>query len=462
MATIRGTNSSDSLYGGSEADSIFGYDGNDTLKGGGGADLLDGGNGIDTIFYGDSTVGVTVDLAAGRGFGGTAQGDTYVSIENVYASNYNDTLTGNDASNELYGLDGNDLLRGGGGADRLDGGYGDDVLKGGGGADYLVGGSGNDTADYSESGQTGDGLGVVVDLAHNNATFGDAWGDTFSSIENLTGSAYDDFLYGNDVANVLRGNYGNDSLFGYGGTDVLDGGNGNDTLDGGTGADTMRGGAGNDAYYVDSASDVVNEVPGQGSDSLRSSVSYALSATAEIEFMSTTNQNSTVALNFTGNDFNQYMSGNEGDNVLNGLGGADNLDGRGGNDLLLGGEGDDLFFGGAGVDTMSGGGGADQFVYRLTSETGSAPGAFDVITDFDAAQGDRINVSGMDANWQVAGNQDWTFIGTGGPFTAAGQIAYATDGTNTYIIFNDDNNFGDAVAIQVSGGHTVDASWFIL
>ena len=464
MATIKGTNYSDSLYGGAEADSIFGYNGNDTLKGGGGADLLDGGNGIDTIFYGDSTVGVSVDLATGRGFGGTAQGDTYVSIENVYASTYNDTLTGNDGANELYGLDGNDVLRGGGGADRLDGGNGDDILKGGGGADYLFGGSGNDTADYSNAGPTGDSAGLVVDLANNYAAHGEAWGDTFSSIENVTGSAYQDVIYGNDVANVLRGYDGNDQLFGYGGADFLDGGNGNDRLDGGTGADTMKGGAGNDSYYVDSASDVVIEVAGQGdSDDLTSSTSYALSANAEIEFMYTTNQNSTVALNFTGNDFNQYMSGNEGGNVLSGLGGADSLSGRGGNDVLLGGEGDDLLFGGAGADQMSGGGGADQFVYYLTSETGSVPGAFDIITDFNAAQGDRINVSQMDANWQVAGNQDWTFIGsTGGPFTAAGQIAVGTDGTNTFIILNDDNNFNDAVAIQVSGVQNVDASWFVL
>jgi Ca2+-binding RTX toxin-like protein len=64
VATIKGTNYSDSLYGGAEADSIFGYNGNDTLKGGGGADRLDGGNGIDTIFYGDSTVGVSVSRPA--------------------------------------------------------------------------------------------------------------------------------------------------------------------------------------------------------------------------------------------------------------------------------------------------------------------------------------------------------------------------------------------------------------
>ena len=88
---------------------------------------------------------------------------------------------------------------------------------------------------------------------------------------------------------------------------------------------------------------MVNDAAGQGvSDSLRSSTSYALSAAAEIEFMFTTDQNSTDDLNFTGNDFNQYMAGNEGGNVLNGLGGADRLDGRGGNDQIFGGEGDDL------------------------------------------------------------------------------------------------------------------------
>jgi Ca2+-binding RTX toxin-like protein len=261
----------------------------------------------------------------------------------------------------------------------------------------------------------------------------------------------------------IRAYDGHDQLFGYGDNDFLDGGNGNDLIDGGTGADTMTGGAGDDSYYVDSASNVVNEASGQGvSDGLRSSTSYALSATAEIEFMYTTDQNSTAALNFTGNDFNQYMSANEGDNVLNGLGGADRLDGRGGNDLLLGGEGDDLFFGGAGADQMSGGGGADQFVYYVTSETGHVLGTFDVITDFNAAQGDKINVSQMDANKLAAGSQDWTFVGAGDPFTAPGQIGVGTDGTNTFIILNDGNNPNDGVAIQISGVHNVDASWFVL
>jgi hypothetical protein len=111
---------------------------------------------------------------------------------------------------------------------------------------------------------------------------------------------------------------------------------------------------------------------------------------------------------------------------------------------------------------MSGGGGADQFVYYVTSETGHVLGTFDVITDFNAAQGDKTNVSQMDATKLLAGSQDWSFVGAGDPFTAPGQIGVGTDGTNTFIILNDGNSPNDGVAIQISGVHNVDASWFVL
>src|SRR3954470_6181091 len=75
MATINGTNGGDSLYGTASADVINGLNGNDTLKGFGGADRLDGGAGIDTAFYGDSSAGVGINLATGRGVGGSAEGD---------------------------------------------------------------------------------------------------------------------------------------------------------------------------------------------------------------------------------------------------------------------------------------------------------------------------------------------------------------------------------------------------
>ena len=124
MATINGTSNADTLAGTSAADIIYGFAGNDTLRGLGGADALDGGSGIDSAMYTDSAAGLSVSLATGVGFGGSAQGDTLVSIENLYGSNYDDMLIGNDEANVLYGLDGADLLSGGVGADTLNGGAG--------------------------------------------------------------------------------------------------------------------------------------------------------------------------------------------------------------------------------------------------------------------------------------------------------------------------------------------------
>src|SRR5262245_23413195 len=116
---ITGGPSGDSLYGTAGSDAISGLDGNDTLKGLGGADTLDGGAGIDTAFYGDSSSGVEVNLATGRGRFGSAEGDTLLGIENVYGSAHNDFLTGDAGSNELHGLQEHDVLEGGGGNDTL-------------------------------------------------------------------------------------------------------------------------------------------------------------------------------------------------------------------------------------------------------------------------------------------------------------------------------------------------------
>src|SRR3954469_8767540 len=73
MATIKGTNLDDTLYGTSAADTIYGAGGNDNITGGGGADRIGGGSRFDMVFYSDSSVGVSVNLATGRGLGGTAE-----------------------------------------------------------------------------------------------------------------------------------------------------------------------------------------------------------------------------------------------------------------------------------------------------------------------------------------------------------------------------------------------------
>jgi Ca2+-binding RTX toxin-like protein len=241
------TNGADVIWGYGGNDNIYGWGGNDVIIGGSGADDIDGASGTDTSSYQDSTAGVTVSLVNGQGFGGYAEGDTLTSIENLTGSWHADFLIGNDEINILTGLGDNDILKGGGGADTLYGDSGQDTLKGGGGADTLNGGSGVDTADYFDSSAA-----VFVSLYNDVAGGGDAEGDELNSVENVSGSAYDDDLWGSDGANVLSGRDGEDSLKGFGGADTIDGGDDNDLLLGMDGADTRyeERGVGNDCRVM--------------------------------------------------------------------------------------------------------------------------------------------------------------------------------------------------------------------
>jgi Ca2+-binding RTX toxin-like protein len=504
MATINGTNSADSLYGTSAADIINGLNGNDTLKGFGGADRLDGGAGIDTAFYGDSTTGVGINLATGRGVGGSAEGDTLISIENVFGSNFNDTLTGTSGANQLHGQDGNDVIKGGGGNDFLDGGNGNDILvstiwdsstldggagddtfKGSGAADVLIGGAGSDTADFSHKSFVTITLGDPIPY----------WAGSedphaqFISIENLTGAPGQDVLVGNSGSNVLRGLGGEDNLIGGGGADV------------------MYGGTESDHYYVDNAGDVVREYVGEGTfDVVWTNTSYTLTAGAEIEQFNVEDHNSTTAINLTGNEFNQFINGNEGDNVINGGGGADDMNGWGGNDTyivdnpgdtlfenygqgfdtvltsvsfdvglyseievlqaigtanvnltgsidnnrIIGNDATNVIDGSYGKDTMTGGGGLDAFIWSSVDEIGLFNFDPDIVTDYSSAQGDVLHFTNMDADETVAGNQDFTFIGTAA-FTAPGQINWFSNGTDTFIQLNTNADLTVDGIIQLNG-----------
>ena len=323
MANVYGTDSSelinsvDGVTSGADFifalggdDTIFGLGGDDTIKGGGGADTINGGSGRDTANYFDSGAAVIVSLTSGLGFGGTAQGDSLTSIEDLLGSTHGDLLIGNAGMN---------LLRGN---------AGDDVLKGGGGADHLDGGAGIDTASYATSSE-----GVFIALDLRAAGGGDATGDELYAIENVSGSVHDDELWGDGVANVLSGNDGHDTLLGFIGADTLYGGDGNDTLDGGTGIDTMVGGLGNDTYYVDSTADVVTELSGQGNDTVYSAASgYTLSSFVETLSLDTETD---TGVHGTGNAQANIIYGNINHNVLEGGGGADILNGLGGNDNFV-------------------------------------------------------------------------------------------------------------------------------
>jgi Ca2+-binding RTX toxin-like protein len=196
----------------------------------------------------------------------------------------------------------------------------------------------------------------------DDASGGEAEGDELNNIENVTGSAYADLLWGDDNVNVLRGMNGADVLKGFGGNDHLFGGNGGDTLEGGdggdflygdAGADTLRGqdgndyldggggvdqmsgGAGNDRYIIDQAGDAVTEAGGQGTDEVRANVSYTLTAGADVELLRTTNDAGVVNINLTGNATGNVVRGNDGNNTINGGDGNDELIGLGGTDRFL-------------------------------------------------------------------------------------------------------------------------------
>ena len=426
----------DVIYGYGGDDSIFGLAGNDYIEGGAGADALHGGPGNDFATYFNSTAGIVASLAAGEGVGGDAEGDTYFSIENLTGSTYADALVGNDGSNDLSGLSGDDFLDGGDGDDYLLGGSGNDTLKGGGGADALKGDLGIDTASYYESPE-----GVFAVLGLGGAG-GDAEGDTFQDIENLTGSVYADTLWGDDGLNTLMGMDGNDVLKGYGGADSLDGGNGNDTLYGmdgpdllrgnsgndtlygGAASDTMIGGTGNDTYIVDDGADVVAEVVGQGFDRVQTSATYVLAPGSEVEVLETTDPTAATAIDLVGNEYHNTITGNDGVNII---------------------------VGGLGIDTLRGNGGGDAFLWSSIDEVGS-----DDVVDYSSAQGDVLHFTNIDANETVADNQDFTFIGTAA-FTAPGQINWFTNGTDTFIQLNTDADLAAEGTIQLMGAPAGDS-----
>jgi Ca2+-binding RTX toxin-like protein len=414
----------DQIFGYDGNDSIFGLAGDDYIVGGTGADALDGGPGSDTASYTTSTAGIMASLSYGVGVGGDAEGDTYFRIENLWGTQYADALVGNDSSNKLAGNGGDDLLDGGDGDDLLWGGSGNDELKGGGGADLLSGGVGIDTVSYYESPE-----GVIVLLGFEGAG-GDAEGDTFGDIENVTGSIYADILWGDDGVNKLMG---------MDGADVLRGLDGSDTLDGGAGADRMLGGPGGDTYYVDNGADEVIEVAGQGADQVLTSVSYSLAPGSEVEMLGVTDRAATTAISLGGNNYANTIFGNAGVNVI---------------------------VGGAGLDTMIGGDGGDIFVWHSITEMGSTVDANSdtVGSDFNAAIGDRLVLNLIDADGN-AGNGDtaFSFIGTAdNPFTAAGQVSWLVGETDTYILLNTDGDAATDGVIRVLGVHAVDASWFVL
>jgi VCBS repeat-containing protein len=289
--------------GGTASDGNF-SDGTDVFFGGVHADVFNGmpgsfgsqDPGNDTVDYSHAQSGVTANLLTGVGTGGAANGDIYISIENLRGTASNDTLTG----------DGNN-----------------NVLEGGAGADALSGGGGTDTASYEHAAAVSGQTGVTVSLLSPGSNTGEAAGDTYSSIENLRGSAFDDILTGD------------------GNNNMLEGGPGNDTLNGGAGNNT--------ASYEHATAGVTVNLNAAG---------------AQITIGAGTDTLTNIQ-NLTGSQFNDTLTGDANDNTFFGLGGNDTF----------------VFKQGFGHDTIADltpGRDHIEFDFDPTAFGGGNPGTFDM------------------------------------------------------------------------------------
>ena len=187
---MRGSNFADTLTGSGNNNVLEGGPGNDTLIGGSGS-VANVTASYEHAPAGPGNLGVTVDLT-NLGPQNTVEAgtDTLTNIQNLRGSAFNDTLTGNGSS----------------------------VLEGGQGADHLIGQSGgSDVASYDHA-----SAGVTVNLFNTAQNTGDATGDTFTFINNVRGSSFNDHITGNNSANVLDGGFGgNDQFTGMGGADTF-------------------------------------------------------------------------------------------------------------------------------------------------------------------------------------------------------------------------------------------------
>ena len=224
------------------------------------------------------------------------------------------------------------------------------------------------------------------------------------------------FVNGSQFSETLAGTSRNDVIRGDGGGDAIFGGGGDDTVEGGSGADSLTGGAGEDW------------------------LSYAGSSLG-------VNVNLATGLALGGDAMGDKFTGFE------------NLKGSSGNDTLTGDAGSNRLDGGLGADVLTGGTGADRFVY--TSVNDSTALARDRIADFSTTQGDRIDLSAIDA---IKGGTDnaFHFVGTES-FGGAGDLRVYRSGIYTIIAADTDGHGAANLEIALTGiSGTLAAGDFVL
>lgn len=500
---VSGGGDNDGLLGGNGNDMLSGGDGNDSIDGGAGADTLTGGTGNDT-YTADETdtivegVGEGIDIVLSARshvlaanvenltLSGTAVSGEGNAIDNlINGTALFNLLLGGDGNDRLSGFGSGDQLFGDGGSDILDGGDGNDELDGGAGSDDMYGGLGDDAYVVDNVGDlvieyAGEGSfdRVTSTVSYSLATTSEVEvlslvgaaalvGIGSSTNNSIVGNEFDNTLAGRGGDDVIKAGAGNDILFGDDGDDDLRGGAGNDIVEGGIGGDTMSGGAGDDYYYVDDGADILVESAGGGIDEAAVSVSYTLGAEVENAFLTGSGNldltGNASANTLNGNSGNNRIDGGDGDDTLGGGLGDDTLIGGNGNDILKGGDGNDIVIGGSGIDSLGGRNGIDTFRFLAVGDSGTTLVAADRITDFSAAQGDKIDLAGIDA---ITGGGDdaFTYIGSGVFTGVAGQLRAEVSGS-TQLLSGDVDGDGAAdflIVVTAAGGVPLVTADFLL
>jgi Ca2+-binding RTX toxin-like protein len=519
-----GTAFADTFYGDDNVNGLlvergdfaYGFGGDDHIQAGLAPAVADGGAGTDTLFLrsdegfllpdsdGDGTAerstamtsGWKVDLVAGTIRDGFGNQGVVTGIEHLYGTDLADDLRGDSGDNGIEGNDGNDLLR------LHDGG--DDAVYAGDGADGIFFGAALTAADVVNGGAGGDTL--VLQGPYGSLTLG----SNVTQIENVSilggnntnlgepGTNRYDYVLTTSDSNFAAGVQARinaaallaDEDFTFDGSAETDanyvvyGGRGKDTLLGGQGndiffyaeerfasGDTVNGGAGYDGMFLRGNYTIDFNAPGYTglftnieNLTLTSATDerYARGGGTEFDYNLTLSNaivNAGQTLTISGSLLlaNETMildASQESDGFLRLFGGK-------ANDTLKGGALNDLIHGNLGADILAGNGGADAFRYQDVAESTGA--SMDQILDFTAGT-DRIELDRIDANAGAAGDQAFSWIGSGAFTGTAGQLrAYEQNGT--WLVEGDTN--GDSVAdlviaLTLQGQTPLGAGDFIL
>ncbi|NDD11146.1 MAG: calcium-binding protein [Betaproteobacteria bacterium] len=506
--TLDGLGGNDTLVGQAGNDLLLGGEGNDVLIGGPGGDTLNGGDGDDNYVI-DDTDDRIVELSAGGIDSVSTSLGRFELPRNIEHLSYTGVTAfealGNTSANSIIGGPGSDVLEGGEGADTLDGAGGSDRLFGGAGNDvYVVDDPSDQVVEFYDSGLdtiytsinyslpgdvevlvlTGNTNIHAIGNAQDNALTGNPGANSLiggAGADTLDGGADDiyfvdqagdiivelnsqgvdhvfasvNWVLANDVENLtlqaLTNGVGALNATGNASANVISGNSGDNSLDGGAGADTLIGGPGNDTYVVDATSDVVIESPGEGTDTVRSIVTWTLGANLE-------NLNllgSSEILGF-GNDLANHLVGNSSANTLVGGAGADTLDGGLGADSMVGGSGNDVYL----IDDPGDSGGIDTVKISASGPTTYDLSSLSGIENLEYSGSSNFNAIGSASSNNIrTGIGSDTLEGGGGSDTldggAGADSLIGGSGNDSYVV----DSVLDVVLERASeGDDTVEAS----